>query len=171
MHSTRRMETSTIGRASNLLGRLKAHLGDRHGEKWDRLAIYIIDEKLKLHDVESLLISVSKPQGNRNRGKIKGNLRKDLREYLKAAAIDEIEAALGPDREPRQSKKSRRITENKIEAFIKSQGVAKTADVLGVSSGRVSQLRGGRKLRRWVIAAGKREKLLLAMERAGQSHA
>jgi hypothetical protein len=155
-----------VGRASNLLGRLSSHRSDLHGKKWDKLAIYIIDEKLKLHDVESLLIAVSKPEGNKNRGRLKGDLKKALKDFMKTAAIEEITASLYPNVEPKQSKKSRRITENKIEAFIEAKGVAKTANILGVSQGRISQLRGEKRLRRWVIAAGKREKLLVAIETA-----
>lgn len=151
-----------VGRASHLLGRLSTHRSDLHGKKWDKLAIYILDEGLTLHEVESLLIAVSKPEGNKNRGRLKGDLKKDLRDSLKAAAVEEIDASLYPNQEPRQGKKSRRITEKKIEAFIKAKGVAETAKVLGVSQGRISQLRGD--MRRWVIAAGKREKLLVAME-------
>lgn len=153
-----------VGRASNLLQRLGTHTSDLHGKKWDKLAIYIIDEKLTLHDVESLLIAVSKPEGNKNRGRLKGDLKKDLKEFMKAAAIEEITASLYPNLEPKQPQKDRRITEKKIEAFIKDQGVAKTADILGVSPGRISQLRGDKRLRQWVIAAGKREKLLVAIE-------
>jgi hypothetical protein len=153
-----------VGRASNLLQRLGIHTSDLHGKKWDKLAIYIIDEKLTLHDVESLLIAVSKPEGNKNRGRMKGDLKKDLKDFMKAAAIEEIDASLYPNLEPKHTPKGHRITENKIEAFIKDQGVGKTADVLGVSPGRISQLRGEKRLRQWVIAAGKREKLLLAME-------
>src|ERR1700730_8301074 len=43
-----------VGRASDLLGRLGVHRSDLHGKKWDRLAIYIIDNRLSLHEVESL---------------------------------------------------------------------------------------------------------------------
>lgn len=153
-----------VGRASHLLGRLSTHRSDLHGEKWDKLAIYILDESLTLHEVESLLIAVSKPAGNKNKGKLKGDLKKDLKDALKTAAIEEIDASLYPNQEPRQDKKSRRITEKKIEAFIKLKGVSKTAKILGVSQGRVSQLRGDERLRQWVIAAGKREKLLVAIE-------
>jgi hypothetical protein len=153
-----------VGRASDLLGRLSTHRSDLHGEKWDKLAIYILDAGLTLHEVESLLIAVSKPKGNKNRGRLKGDLKKDLKESLKIAAIEEIDASLYPNQEPRQTKKTHRITENKIEAFIKAKGVAKTAQILGVSQGRVSQLRGDNRLRQWVIAAGKREKLLVAIE-------
>ena len=156
-----------IGRASNLLQRLSTHRSDLHGKKWDRLAIYIIDEKLTLHDVEALLIAVSKPEGNKNRGRLKGDLKKALKDSMKAAAIEEITASLYPNQEPKQTKKSRRITENKIEAFIKEAGVVKTARILGVSPGRISQLRGDQRLRQWVIAAGKREKLLVAIEAEG----
>jgi hypothetical protein len=160
-----------IGRASNLLQRLTTHRSDLHGKKWDRLAIYIVDGKLNLHDIESLLIAVSKPEGNKNRGRLKGDLKKALKDSMKAAAIDEINASLYPNEEPRQTKKSRRITENKIEAFIKSRGVAQVATILGVSQGRISQLRGEKRLRQWAIAAGKREKLLVAIEAARSARA
>lgn len=155
-----------VGRASNLLGRLSTHRSDLHGKKWDKLAIYIIDERLTLHDVESLLIAVSKPEGNKNRGKLKGDMKKALKDFMKAAAIEEITASLYPNVEPKQGKKGRRITEKKIEAFIDEKGVSKTANILGVSQGRISQLRGDKRLRQWIIAAGKREKLLVAMETA-----
>jgi len=156
-----------IGRASNLLQRLSTHRSDLHGKNWDRLAIYIIDEKLTLHDVEALLIAVSKPEGNKNRGRLKGDLKKALKDSMKAAAIEEITASLYPNQQPKQTKKSRRITENKVEAFIDKEGVEKTARILGVSPGRISQLRGDKRgLRQWVIAAGKREKLLVAIEAA-----
>jgi hypothetical protein len=155
-----------VGRASNLLQRLSTHTSDLHGKKWDKLAIYIIDEKLTLHDVESLLIAVSKPEGNKNRGRLKGDLKKSLRDFMKTAAMEEIDASLYPNIERKQSRKSRRITEKKIDVFIKQNGVVRTANILGVSPGRISQLRGDKALRRWVIAAGKREKLLLAIESA-----
>ncbi len=154
-----------VGRASDLLGRLSTHTGDLHGKKWDKLAIYIIDDKVTLHDVESLLIAVSKPEGNTNRGRLAGDLKKALKASMKAAALDEINASLYPNLEPKESKKGLRITENKIEEFIKETGVVKTAVVLGVTPGRISQLRGEKRLRQWVIAAGKREKILAAIEK------
>ena len=49
---------------------------------------------------------------------------------MKAAAIDEINASLYPNQEPKQTKKTRRITEKKIDAFVEQIGVAKTANIL-----------------------------------------
>jgi hypothetical protein len=153
-----------VGRASNLVGRLTSHKFDLHGKNWDKLGMYILDEKVGLHDIESLLIGISKPKGNTNKGRLKGDLRKPLRKFMMAAAGDEIKASLYPDQKAKQaSQKNRRITENKIETFIRTNGVQKTADILGVSPGRISQLRG--QLVEWVIAWGKREKFLLALEK------
>jgi hypothetical protein len=81
---------------------------------------------------------------------------------METAAVKEIAASLYPNLEPKQEKKNRRITEKKIEAFIQKKGVS----ILGVSEVRVSQLRGEKRLRRWVIAAGRSEKLLVAIETA-----
>src|SRR5260370_27367651 len=61
-----------VGRASNLLSRLSSNRSDLHGQKWDKLAIYIIDKKLTLHEMESILIASSKPDGNRNREQMRG---------------------------------------------------------------------------------------------------
>ena len=79
-----------VGRASYLLGRLSTHTSDLHGRRWDKLAIYIIDDKLTLHEVESLLIAVSKPEGNTNRGRLKGDLKKALKASMKAAALGNL---------------------------------------------------------------------------------
>jgi GIY-YIG catalytic domain len=155
-----------VGRASDLLARLRIHRSDLHGKNWDKLAIYIIESTLTLHEVESLLIAVSKPPGNTNRGRLKGDLKKALKSFLKTAALEEINASLYPNQKLPQAKKSHRITDKKIENFVKSRGVLKTADILGVSQGRVSQLRGEKRLREWIIAAGKREKMLDAIETA-----
>lgn len=84
---------------------------------------------------------------------------------MREAALDEINASLYPNQEPKETKKNRRITENKILDFIEKKGVAKTAKMLGITPGRVSQLKGEERLRRWIIAAGKREKMLVAIER------
>src|SRR5438552_2714111 len=129
-HHRKNGELYYVGRASNLLHRLATHTSDLHGKKWDKLAIYIIDERLTLHEVESLLIAVSKPEGNKNRGKLTGDLKKNLKDFMKAAAIDEINASLYPNQEPKQTKKTRRITEKKIDAFVEQIGVAKTANIL-----------------------------------------
>jgi len=48
---------------------LKAHLNDRHGQSWDRFSVYLTigDEHLK--ELESLILRIVKPKGNKVKGK------------------------------------------------------------------------------------------------------
>jgi len=55
-----------VGLAANLRGRIRWHLKDRHAGKWDMFSIYIIRRVRYLHDLESLILSISKPKGNKS---------------------------------------------------------------------------------------------------------
>src|SRR5260370_38931580 len=45
-----------VGRASNWLSRLSSHRRDLNGQKWAKWPIYIIIEKLSLHEVKWVLM-------------------------------------------------------------------------------------------------------------------
>ena len=60
------------GLASNLRSRLKHHLKDRHREHWDRLSVYLTIGGDHLRELESLLIRVARPPGNRQKGRFSG---------------------------------------------------------------------------------------------------
>lgn len=65
-----------IGLAKNLNGRILSHLErDRHVGKWDKFSIYIIKRVKYLKDLETLLLRVSKPKGNKLKGGIPKNYR------------------------------------------------------------------------------------------------
>ena len=70
-----------VGLTKDLLGRLNAHLKDRHRRKWDHFAIFRIKRVGFLKDVETLLLRVVQPRGN----KIMGHLGRggDLTRILK----------------------------------------------------------------------------------------
>ncbi|MFZ3202187.1 MAG: GIY-YIG nuclease family protein [Candidatus Acidiferrales bacterium] len=76
-----------VGRASDLLQRLSAHRSDLHGKKWDKLAIYIINEKLKLHDVESLLIGGIETRRQQESWKTKERFTKGTEELHEGGGI------------------------------------------------------------------------------------
>ncbi len=65
-----------VGLAKNLRSRLRGHLRDRHAEAWDRFNVYLTlgDEQLK--ELESLVLRIASPSGNRVTGKLLGS--KDL---------------------------------------------------------------------------------------------
>ena len=58
-----------VGLARNLRGRLGGHLRDRHARKWDRFSIYLTIGDEHIRELESLILRVASPPGNKQRGK------------------------------------------------------------------------------------------------------
>jgi len=69
-----------VGLASNLRGRIKHHLRDRHAGKWDRFSLYLVRKADHIKELESLILRISDPKGNKTRGRLKRaeNLRANL---------------------------------------------------------------------------------------------
>lgn len=79
-----------IGLASKLPSRLSHHLKDRHARRWDRFNFYAIRSQKYLKDVETILIRVASPNGNKQRGGFGKN--KNLRRKLRSEIIESIRA-------------------------------------------------------------------------------
>jgi hypothetical protein len=79
-----------IGLANKLPSRLSHHLKDRHAGNWDRFNFYAIRSKKYIKDLESILIRVAKPEGNRQRGGFGKD--KNLRRTLRNEIIQSIKA-------------------------------------------------------------------------------
>lgn len=62
-----------VGLASDLFWRLHQHTRDRHRNKWDTFSIYRIRRLSYLKDLETLLLRVALPPGNR----VTGHLHRD----------------------------------------------------------------------------------------------
>ncbi|MCX5699799.1 MAG: hypothetical protein NTX01_08940 [Candidatus Omnitrophica bacterium] len=60
-----------VGLASNLRSRLKGHLRDRHRNLWDRFSVYLTIGNDYTKELESLILHISKPIGNKVKGKFK----------------------------------------------------------------------------------------------------
>ncbi len=58
-----------VGLASNLMGRLNTHLRDRHHGYWDRFSVYLTIDDQHMKELESLLLRIIGPSGNRAGGK------------------------------------------------------------------------------------------------------
>lgn len=58
-----------VGLAKNLRNRLRAHLKDRHGESWDRFSAYLTIGDSHIRELESLVLRIVRPRGNKHRGK------------------------------------------------------------------------------------------------------
>lgn len=79
-----------VGLASNLAVRLKQHLTDRLKGKWDRFSIYLTARDEHIKELESLILRMVEPRGNRTGGRLVHA--KDLRSELRRR-IAENEAA------------------------------------------------------------------------------
>ena len=58
-----------VGLASNLMARLKTHLKDRHKGEWNRFSVYLTLRDEHIRELESLLLRIVNPDGNKVRGK------------------------------------------------------------------------------------------------------
>jgi hypothetical protein len=60
------------GLASNLMGRIKAHLRDRHKGLWDRFSVYLTPDDHYMRELEALLLRIARPGGNKVSGRLRG---------------------------------------------------------------------------------------------------
>ena len=60
------------GLASDLRGRLRSHSRDRHKGGWDTFSVYLTIGDKHLRELESLILRVVQPPGNRQLGKFSG---------------------------------------------------------------------------------------------------
>ncbi|MBI5529315.1 MAG: GIY-YIG nuclease family protein [Deltaproteobacteria bacterium] len=76
-----------VGLASNLRSRLRSHLRDKHGVKWDRFSVYLTIGDQHLKELEALILRVVQPKGNAVTGKfmkaenLVRRFRRELHEY------------------------------------------------------------------------------------------
>ncbi len=86
-----------VGLAQDLRGRLKTHLRDKHGESWDRFSIYLTVGDDHIKELESLVLRIVRPKGNRQGGKFAKaqNLRRDFTRRVKLDAAAHLSELLG----------------------------------------------------------------------------
>lgn len=86
-----------VGLASNLRSRLKGHLRDRHRDLWNRFSVYLTIGNQHMQELESLVLRISKPMGNKVRGKFKRseNLYRSFARDIRKTQKDELNRILG----------------------------------------------------------------------------
>jgi hypothetical protein len=86
-----------VGLASNLMGRLKTHLKDRHRGLWDRFSVYLTVRQDHMKELESLILRIVNPRGNKTAGKFAAseNLRSTLNRQMRQADADRRALLMG----------------------------------------------------------------------------
>jgi hypothetical protein len=92
-----------VGLAKNLRSRLTHHLRDRHGAAWDRFSVYFTLGDQHLRELESLVLRIVQPKGNKQRGKFPKS--EDIRRRFARDVKDRLnyEVALLLGDKPRKS--------------------------------------------------------------------
>jgi hypothetical protein len=150
------------GKASDLPKRLNQHLRDRHGESWDRMALFHVANSANVGELEGLVVATARPPGNKQKPKIGQDLRKRLNQYLKEDAIAQIDQAIYPERHHTPDALSKHLTLKKLRAV----GQARLGKVLGLSQPRISRLFRDGEIKRYIREAGKRDAVLLLLEKS-----
>ncbi len=96
-----------VGKSIDLRKRVRAHLRDRHLASWSHFSLYLVRNADHLNEIESLLIRIANPKGNRLVPKGRGNagLRKKLRALIKQRHREELAELL--DRRPGEASKQK----------------------------------------------------------------
>jgi hypothetical protein len=86
-----------VGLATNLMGRLQSHLKDRHHAAWDRFSVYLTAHDDHIKEMESLILRITAPAGNKQSGKFSAsvNLLSTLNRLMSDADADRRARLLG----------------------------------------------------------------------------
>lgn len=114
----RRGKLYYVGLASSLLRRLKGHLRNHHKGTWDRFSVYLTVGPQYMKEIESVLLRISDPPGNKVKGKFAKSenlLRKLKASYRqkKKAEEDELFGARKKRKGTKQRKPAKRAKEVK----------------------------------------------------------
>ena len=96
-----------VGLASNLRNRLKTHLRDHHGNTWDTFSVYLVIKDSHLRELETLILKITSPKGNRQSGKFvkSQNLKPLFKKKISKAQQRELADILGLTKEKEVKKK------------------------------------------------------------------
>ena len=95
-----------VGLASNLKTRIRHHLKDKHKGNWNYFSLYIIRKEGHIKEMESLVLRIAYPKGNKVRGKLKGS--KNLRPKFKRLLTEEWKRRRGEIMDTKKTVKSKK---------------------------------------------------------------
>lgn len=82
-----------VGLASNLMSRVRQHLKDRHSGYWDKFSVYLVRDDDHIKALESLMLRIISPKGNRVKGKLPGAIDRKRKLHADMTAADSTRRA------------------------------------------------------------------------------
>lgn len=86
-----------VGLASDLRGRVKQHLRDKHAGKWDKFSVYLVRDVQHIKELEALTMRIASPKGNTAKGRLPyaENLKRALGVQIRSAMDIQLDGILG----------------------------------------------------------------------------
>lgn len=131
----RRHNLYYVGLANNLMGRLKQHLRDRHNGSWDRFSVYLTEHDGHMKELESLLLRIATPSGNKQTGKFarSENLHLSLNRRVKEIDDDRRALLLGGQVARRRTRAKTKRSQGKAAlARVADRAIQLKAALIGV---------------------------------------
>jgi hypothetical protein len=125
------------------------------------MTLFHVVDSASVAELEGLVVATARPPGNKQKPRVGQDLRKRLSQHLKQDAVAQIKQAIYPERRYTPDALSKHITLKKLQAV----GQARLGKVLGISQPRVSGLFRNGQLKRYIREAGKRDAVLLLLEK------
>lgn len=93
-----------VGLASGLSGRLRAHIRDKHKASWDHFSMYLTIKDQHIKELESLLLRIVAPTGNRVSGRVAGskNLQPRLLDFIREQNRQDLHNLFGIRKKAKQ---------------------------------------------------------------------
>jgi hypothetical protein len=100
-----------VGKSIELRKRVRQHLRDRHLASWTHFSLYLTRREEHIHEIESLLVRIANPKGNRvvPRGKSSGPLLKILKSKIQERQKVEFAKLFAPKATIRTTKQDNGI--------------------------------------------------------------
>ncbi|MCZ6804435.1 MAG: GIY-YIG nuclease family protein [Proteobacteria bacterium] len=86
-----------VGKSIDLKKRVRHHLKDRHKASWTHFSLYLVRNAEHIHEIESLIVRISSPSGNKlvPKGKSSGPMLKKLQNMVKRKQKEEYNKMFG----------------------------------------------------------------------------
>ena len=109
-----------VGKATDLKRRVKRHLVDRHVASWTHFSLYLVQKAEQIHDIESLVIRIANPDGNRAvpKGKDDVRLHKKLKRLIRKKQEEELERLFGGKKQGRKKKAQPIVHQKSITGLV-----------------------------------------------------
>ena len=97
-----------VGKSSDLKKRVRRHLSDRHLASWSHFSLYLVQKTQHINEIESLLVTIADPKGNRVKPKATRDptMLKRLRNMVKQRQREELDEMFGGGGPQRKVKRS-----------------------------------------------------------------